>query len=124
MADPSVFQQIPKEQWLYESECYFIITDKFPTSPGHLLIISKELRENFFELTDHELEELPFQIHKAKEIIEKSYSPDGYNIGINNGSVAGQTVFHFHCHVIPRYQGDMKDPRGGVRHSIEGKGYY
>ena len=59
-----------------------------------------------------------------REAVEKEYSPDGYNIGMNCGESAGQTVFHFHCHVIPRYIGDMKNPRGGVRHCINGKGYY
>ncbi len=63
-------------------------------------------------------------IMKAKELIEKEFQPDGYNIGMNCGKAAGQTVFHFHCHVIPRYKGDMEDPTGGVRHSVEGKGYY
>jgi diadenosine tetraphosphate (Ap4A) HIT family hydrolase len=57
-------------------------------------------------------------------LIKQSRQPDGFNIGINCGEAAGQTVFHFHCHVIPRYVGDMHEPRGGVRHCIEGKGYY
>ncbi|MDX1639016.1 MAG: HIT family protein [Balneolaceae bacterium] len=56
--------------------------------------------------------------------MEKKHQPDGWNIGMNCGSVAGQTIFHFHCHLIPRYKGDMDDPSGGVRHSVEGKGYY
>jgi diadenosine tetraphosphate (Ap4A) HIT family hydrolase len=63
-------------------------------------------------------------IGKAKEIIEQSHSPDGYNIGMNCGETAGQTVMHFHCHVIPRYKGDMEDPRGGVRGVIPGKQSY
>lgn len=64
------------------------------------------------------------KIEIAKGIIEKDYSPDGYKIGLNCGDSAGQTVFHFHCHLIPRYKGDMEDSRGGVRHCINGKGYY
>ena len=71
-----------------------------------------------------EVEELNIMIHKCKELIEKYFKPDGYNIGMNCGEAAGQTVFQFHCHVITRYIGDMKNPRGGVRHCIEGKGYY
>ena len=58
------------------------------------------------------------------KLFKKEYKPDGYNIGMNCGEVAGQTVFHFHCHVMPRYAGDMDDPRGGVRHCVEGKGDY
>ena len=61
---------------------------------------------------------------KAKELIQAEYKPDGYNIGMNCGATAGQTVFHFHCHVIPRYKGDMENPRGGVRHCVAGKGNY
>ena len=68
--------------------------------------------------------ELTELVSIAKELIEKHYFPDGYNIGMNCGSSAGQTVMQFHCHVIPRYKGDMADPRGGVRHCILGKGYY
>lgn len=60
----------------------------------------------------------------AKNLIEKDHKPDGYNIGMNCGETAGQTVFHFHCHIIPRYKGDMENPRGGVRHCVSGKGNY
>ena len=63
-------------------------------------------------------------INKAKSIIDKKYSPDSYNIGINNGKEAGQTIFHLHIHLIPRYKCDVKDPRGGVRHIIPSKGAY
>jgi diadenosine tetraphosphate (Ap4A) HIT family hydrolase len=63
-------------------------------------------------------------LDKAKEIIEGEYSPDGYNIGMNCGLSAGQTVMQFHCHLIPRYTGDVDNPKGGVRHSVVGKGYY
>jgi len=120
----SVFNNIPQSEWLHQSKHYFIVSDKYPVSEGHMLIISREQRRDFFELTVEEQKELPKKICIAKELIEKSHSPTGYNIGMNCGSSAGQTVFHFHCHVIPRYKGDMTDPRGGVRHSVEGKGYY
>lgn len=124
MTRQSPFYQIPKQSHLYSGNHFFIIKDKYPVNEGHLLIVSKELRQDFFELTEAEKEELPKLIHKAKEIIEYDHSPDGYNIGMNCGETAGQTVFHFHCHIIPRYEGDMKNPRGGVRHCVEGKGYY
>lgn len=120
----SLFAIITQKEWLFQSEHFFILPDKYPVSNGHLLIISKKHRRDFFELAAVEQNELPQLILKAKELIEKSHSPAGYNIGMNCGTAAGQTVFHFHCHVIPRYEGDMTDPRGGVRHSIEGKGYY
>ena len=101
-----------------------MIRDGYPVSPGHSLIITKHLRRDYFELNEKELHELPEVIKLVKGNIEESYKPNGYNIGMNCGEAAGQTVFHFHCHVIPRYTGDMANPRGGVRHSIAGKGYY
>ena len=120
----SVFSDIPETDWLHDSQYFFIVPDKYPVSSGHLLIITKEPRLDFFDLSDEEKKELPDLITKAKSLIEKEYSPTGYNIGMNCGASAGQTVFHFHCHVIPRFDGDMDDPRGGVRHVIKGKGYY
>ncbi len=120
----SVFLDIPKTDWLHSSKHFFIVKDKYPVSEGHLLIVSKELRHDFFDLTAEEKAELPAIITQAQSLIEKHHSPDGYNIGMNCGQAAGQTIFHFHCHVIPRYDGDMDDPRGGVRHSVKGKGYY
>ena len=111
----SVFNEIPKEQYLLESDYFFVIRDKYPVSPGHALIISKRACEHYFDLNEAEKAELTAIIDQTKQAIEKVYSPDGYNIGMNCGGVAGQTVMHFHCHVIPRYIGDMEDPRGGVR---------
>jgi diadenosine tetraphosphate (Ap4A) HIT family hydrolase len=118
------FEEIPEDKILFRGKSFFIMQDSFPVSPGHLLIISNSKKENYFELNKQEVEELNNMIHKCKLIIEKDYKPDGYNIGMNCGEAAGQTVFQFHCHVIPRYSGDMKNPKGGVRHCIEGKGYY
>jgi len=120
----SVFSNIPEDLHLYRSTRFFIIEDKYPVSPGHLLIISRDEKLDYFKLTDEEKKELTELISKASQLIEEKYNPDGYNIGMNCGEVAGQTVMHFHCHVIPRYKGDMDDPRGGVRHSVIGKGYY
>lgn len=118
------FANISEDKILFKGERFFIINDSFPVSQGHKLIISNELRKDYFDLNKSELIELNEMIFKCKEMIEKDLSPDGYNIGMNCGEAAGQTVFHFHCHVIPRYKGDMNNPKGGVRHCIEGKGYY
>ena len=120
----SVFSKIPESDWLLHSNHFFIIPDKYPVSDGHLLIISKEQRCDFFELTDEEQKELPNMILKAKELIEETHEPNGYNVGMNCGEAAGQTVFHFHCHVIPRYKGDVENPRGGIRNVIPGMGDY
>lgn len=120
----SVFLSIPEDEILHRGTTFFIIRDQFPVSPGHSLIISNEIFSDFFALSDEEKAELVQVIDLAKELVEKEFHPDGYNIGMNCGPAAGQTVMHFHCHLIPRYSGDHPDPRGGVRHCIPGKGYY
>jgi diadenosine tetraphosphate (Ap4A) HIT family hydrolase len=120
----SIFLDIPQKDYIYESDNFFMIYDRFPVSPGHILIISKQARSDYFELSDSEKMSLTELIDKARYIIEEHHQPDGYNIGMNCRSAAGQTVMHFHCHIIPRYKGDMADPRGGIRHAVEGKGYY
>tara|TARA_B100001123_G_C14633623_1_gene758764 strand:- start:81 stop:446 length:366 start_codon:yes stop_codon:yes gene_type:complete len=111
----SIFLEFPKERILYKGEFFFIAFDKYPVTNGHCLIISNEVKKTYFDLSKEEKQSLPEMIEKAKELIEHKYKPDGYNIGINSGKEAGQTVMHFHCHVIPRYKGDMKNPEGGVR---------
>lgn len=120
----SVFTSIPENYIIHRGKFFFLIKDKYPVAPGHLLIISKEEKIDYFQLNQEEREELTDLIITAKDIIEDQYKPQGYNIGMNCGEVAGQTVMHFHCHVIPRYYDDMEDPRGGIRHCVEGKGYY
>ena len=120
----SIFLEFPKERILFRGNNFFIIYDSYPVSDGHCLIISNEVKETYFDLSDEEKMDLDSMIEKAKEIIEETRSPDGYNIGINCGIAAGQTVMHFHCHVIPRYIGDMEEPRGGVRGVIPDKQNY
>ncbi|MDC7994027.1 HIT family protein [Altibacter sp. HG106] len=118
------FLNIPDNKKLYTSNHFFIIKDSYPVSPGHLLIISNELHIEFFELPLEVKNELPSLIDIAKKLIERENKPDGYNIGMNCGSSAGQTIFHFHCHIIPRYQGDLKNPEGGIRGVIPNKMNY
>ncbi len=120
----SIFSNINEDKIIHRSHSFFMIYDSYPVSPGHILIISKEEKIDFFSLSSDEKVELSTQIDLAKAIIEEGNKPDGYNIGMNCGEASGQTVMHFHCHVIPRYLGDMENPRGGVRHCIKGKGYY
>ena len=120
----SVFIELPESRIIHKGKYFFIVRDIYPVSPGHSLIISNELKTDYFQLSEEEKQELNTMILKAKELVEQEYNPDGYNIGMNCGEYAGQTVMHFHCHLIPRYKGDMENPRGGVRHCIVGKGYY
>ena len=118
------FTEIQQDRILHKDKYFFIIKDAFPVSPGHLLIISNQVRLDYFQLTKEEKTNLSKTIDVAINLIEKENKPDGYNIGMNCGESAGQTIFHFHCHIIPRYNGDMNNPRGGIRHCIDGKGYY
>ena len=89
--------------------------DKFPVNKGHVLIVPKRHVETFFDATMEELHAINLLIFEVKEILDVKYNPDGYNIGVNVGYPAGQTIFHLHYHVIPRYSGDVSDPRGGIR---------
>lgn len=98
--------------------------DAYPVSPGHALIIPRRHIATWFDATDAERAALAAATEQVKAEIEKLHRPDGYNIGINVGEAAGQTVFHLHVHVIPRYRGDVALPRGGVRHVIPGRGDY
>ena len=120
----SVFMGIPPDQHLLRGEHFFVIKDGFPVSPGHCLIVSRQPRTDYFELSEDERHELTALIHEVRLWIEQNHSPDGYNIGMNCGRLAGQTVMHFHCHVIPRYAGDMGKPDGGIRHCVAGNGHY
>ncbi len=98
--------------------------DGFPVSPGHALIIPKRHVASFFDLTKEEQLDLLKLADEVKIIVEERYHPDGYNVGINVGEAAGQSVFHVHMHLIPRYHGDVSNPRGGVRGVIPSKQNY
>jgi diadenosine tetraphosphate (Ap4A) HIT family hydrolase len=102
----------------------FSILDAFPVSPGHTLVIPKRHVSDWFDLSEEEQVSLLRAVTRTKERLDQELHPDGYNIGINVGAAAGQTVWHVHVHVIPRYDGDVDDPRGGVRHCMPKKGYY
>jgi diadenosine tetraphosphate (Ap4A) HIT family hydrolase len=115
---------IDKERLLYNDDDFFIMFDGFPVSPGHILIITTGNEVTYFDFSDSKKNKLSKLIDIATDLILKEHNPDGYNIGMNCGEAAGQTVMQFHCHLIPRYSGDVDNPRGGVRHSVIGKGYY
>ncbi len=89
--------------------------DKYPVNKGHTLIVPKRHIESFFDATMDEIIAINQLLFDVKDILAECFKPDGYNIGINIGDAAGQTIFHLHIHVIPRYHGDMDDPRGGIR---------
>jgi len=119
-----VFCSLPEERVIAMSAHGLVIRDGFPISPGHTLIISKRHVASFFDLEPAEQADLLSLLHEAKRTLEQEFKPNGYNIGINDGLHAGQTVPHLHIHLIPRYQGDRPDPRGGVRWIIPEKANY
>ncbi len=109
---------------IVETATVFSFYDKFPVSKGHTLIVPKRLVSNYFELTFKEQTACWIAVNKVQKILQKKYSPDGFNIGINVNEDAGQTIFHCHIHIIPRYNGDIEQPRGGVRCVIPDKKDY
>jgi len=98
--------------------------DRFPVSPGHVLITTRRHLPDWFSATEEERWDLLQLADRVKASLDQTAHPDGYNLGVNVGEAAGQTVPHLHLHLIPRYRGDMADPRGGVRHVIPEKGNY
>ncbi len=113
-----------KVDLIYQGELTFISQDKYPASPGHLLIVPNRHVPNYFDCTQEEVTELWQEVHHAKQLVEENHKPDSYNIGINVSKAAGQSVPHTHIHLIPRYEGDVPDPRGGVRSVIPKKRTY
>lgn len=109
---------------IVETATMFAMYDKFPVNEGHALIIPKRHIANYFELSVKEQYGYLLVLNKVKEIITKRYQPDGFNIGINIGEYAGQTINHVHIHLIPRYKNDVSDPKGGVRGVIPTKQNY
>lgn len=103
------------ERMLVAGRLAMSISDAYPVSPGHTLIIPKRHVASFFEATDEERSELLALLDSSRLALIRRYRPSGFNVGINDGSAAGQTVMHLHIHLIPRYLGDKPDPRGGVR---------
>lgn len=122
--EPCIFCTLPANRIIAENGNGVIIRDGFPISPGHTLIIPKRHCGSFFDLRDDERQDLLMLLDAAKAELDREFKPQGYNIGINDGPAAGQTVPHLHIHLIPRYQGDRSDPRGGVRWIIPEKAEY
>ncbi len=108
-----------------ENELAYAIRDGFPVTEGHTLIIPKRHAPDYFELVQSEVHAINALMTEQKNLLSLADSSvEGFNIGMNCGEVAGQTVFHCHVHLIPRRKGDVENPRGGVRHVIAGKGHY
>ncbi len=121
---PCPFCTLPPERIIDSNEYGLTIRDGFPVSTGHTLIIPKRHIGSWFGINADEQLGLLDLLARAKILLQDELSPDGYNIGINDGPSAGQTVPHLHMHLIPRYKGDQDDPRGGVRWIIPEKAKY
>lgn len=119
-----LFCAIPKDQILIDRPLALAKRDGYPVSKGHTLIIPRRHVVSFFETTEEERLAMLKLLDEMKARLDREHTPDGYNIGINNGAAAGQTVMHVHMHLIPRYAGDRPDPRGGVRWVIPEKAAY
>lgn len=113
-----------ERELIVESATAYAIFDKFPVNRGHALIIPKRHCADYFELTFKEQAACVFMLNKVKELVSATFNPDGFNVGINVGEHGGQTINHVHIHLIPRYKGDVEDPRGGVRGVIMDKQKY
>jgi len=119
-----VASQTPRSRILTQNQHGFVIRDGFPVTEGHTLIIPKRHVGSFFDITDEERQSLLYLLDQAKRDIQTEFNPDDYNIGINDGPSAGQTVPHLHIHLIPRYVEEGVDPRGGVRWVVPEKADY
>jgi len=119
-----IFCNIDKERIILENEDAFAVYDVFPVSKGHMLVIPKKHIKNYFDADEQTKTHLWKLVDECKEMADNIFAPQGYNIGINCGEAAGQTVMHLHIHLIPRYKGDIENPRGGVRGVIPDKRIY
>ena len=118
------FSDNEQKEILFESATAFSFFDKYPVSKGHALILPKRLVANYFDLSFKEQSACWIMVNKVKHELQNRYNPDGFNIGININEDAGQTIAHCHIHIIPRYKGDVEQPRGGVRGVIPSRKNY
>lgn len=100
---------------ILENELAYAIYDKYPVNNGHVLVISKRHYQSFFDAILEEVQAIYQLIKQVKSILDQSFQPTGYNIGVNVNKRAGQTIMHLHVHMIPRYDGDVENPVGGIR---------
>lgn len=124
MKDCFFCQAFENNDYFLENELAFARFDGFPVSKGHLEVIPKRHIKDWWEATDEERMAIFKLIDEAKKIVDEKYHPDAYNIGMNLGEKAGQSIMHLHVHLIPRYDGDVQNPRGGVRGVIPEKQNY
>jgi diadenosine tetraphosphate (Ap4A) HIT family hydrolase len=118
------FCVLPEARILFRNSAAVALRDSYPVTPGHTLLVPVRHVASFFDATPTEREAMLTLLDMAKLQLQVEFGPTGYNIGINDGASAGQTVAHLHMHLIPRYPGDRSDPRGGIRWVIPDKADY
>jgi superfamily II DNA or RNA helicase/diadenosine tetraphosphate (Ap4A) HIT family hydrolase len=118
------FCSVDESRIAFSNDYVVAIWDGFPVSPGHLLVLPRHHTPAWANLSSSEKAATWSAIDQGQRLISERFHPDGFNVGFNESSAAGQTVFRFHLHIIPRYEGDVADPRGGVRHVIPNKANY
>jgi diadenosine tetraphosphate (Ap4A) HIT family hydrolase len=118
------FCTLPAERIAGQNEHAVWVRDAYPVSAGHSLVIPRRHVSSFFDISGEERAALLSLLDQAKLRADAEFAPAGYNIGINDGTAAGQTVLHLHVHLIPRFSGDRQDPRGGVRWVLPDKAVY
>ena len=118
------FCSLEEDRILRSDDLTITLRDGFPVNPGHTLIVPRRHVASFFQILPDEQLAMLNALSIARESLQEELSPDGFNVGINDGTAAGQTVMHLHIHLIPRFDGDMEDPRGGVRGVIPHKQKY
>lgn len=124
MAGASPFRDIRETEWIAGNDSGFAIWDRFPVNPGHALVVPHRPVGRWWDLTLAEQSDLLQLAALVRAKIDDLHGPAGYNVGFNDGAAAGQTVTQLHLHLIPRYPGDVDDPRGGIRHVIPARGNY
>lgn len=121
---PCPFCALPQARLLLRNDSAIAFRDAYPVAPGHTLVIPTRHVASYFDTTPEERASMFGLLDAAKRQLQSEFDPAGYNIGINDGAAAGQTVGHLHIHLIPRYPGDRADPRGGIRWVIPDKADY
>ena len=114
----------PEREIIAQNARAIAVFDSFPVSPGHALILPRRHVATIWELESDEYSDCFTLVRNVRPVLEARFNPDGFNVGANCGEAAGQSIWHAHIHVIPRYKGDTPNPRGGVRHVIPLKGNY
>jgi diadenosine tetraphosphate (Ap4A) HIT family hydrolase len=122
--DSCIFCNLPPSRIAWSSPLVVAAWDGFLVSTGHALIVPRRHAGSWDDLTADDKHAILAGVDAIRSIIRDQHTPDAFNVGFNDGPAAGQTVMHFHVHVIPRYEGDVSDPRGGVRCVIGDKAAY